>query len=237
MGNSWKVLVTRSLVTYGQAFFTRSGVDFQRYTILHCMAQSCSGAWGACIMILSLELATNSIYSYPPFIPPQGLLDHKLQDCLHDSLGQLQSPFLFWIQRWVPEQERARRMVWNVKTLRLTSAVPPSSKQEVQDITFYFGDDVWLLDPWKHYRCDRLLIFSGFIFNPLELMYVLLVSSMLATSCSSGPNNSVIDVINQCDTLRMFSWSRSLWTKRGLRVKLLMYIIFMEMWTTSDCFD
>lgn len=34
----WKILVTRSLVTYGQTFFTRLGVVFQRYTIFHCTA-------------------------------------------------------------------------------------------------------------------------------------------------------------------------------------------------------
>lgn len=34
----WKILVTRSLMTYGQTFFTRLGVVFQRYTFFHCMA-------------------------------------------------------------------------------------------------------------------------------------------------------------------------------------------------------
>lgn len=34
----WKILVTRSLVTNGQIFFTRLGVVFQRYTIFHCTA-------------------------------------------------------------------------------------------------------------------------------------------------------------------------------------------------------
>lgn len=99
MGNSicWKVLVTRSLVTYGQTFFTK---------VRSCFSKVCNSSLHGTVLLWSLRGlhydsftgACHKLYIFFPTIyTSTGSVRSSaaVYDRLYDSLGQLQSSFLF----------------------------------------------------------------------------------------------------------------------------------------------